>query len=188
MPLLIAPFFAFGLGALLALAHRGAPGARGLARGRIVVALFAASTIWPPLAWAADRALAWSTLYMIDPRSFPASAALGATIVVALLAPAGYEVGVRVATSPARARLALAIVPLGFGAFLVATFHGAVGTMTSFSDRARGAAGQSLFDTAFGAALVAVDLLAAVGVGVAFRALSEPRSLDAPGDRGRERG
>lgn len=188
MPLLIAPFFAFGVGALLALAHAGAPGARRLARGRLVVALFAASVIWPPLAWAADRALAWSTLYLIDPRNVPASAALGATLVVALLAPAGYEAGVRLATSPARARLALALVPLGFGVFLVATFYGAVGTMTSFSDRARGAQAQSLFDTGFGAALVAVDLLAAVGVGVAFRALSEPRSIDAGGDRGRERG
>jgi len=188
VPLLIAPLFAFACGALLGLAHVGPPGARGLARGRTIVAMFAALTLWPVLAWEAQRSASWTTLYMIDPRLLSGSLLLAASVLVAALAPVGYEAAVRLGRSPARDRLALVAIPTAFGVVLSALFHDRLGVVTTFSDRARGAPGTPLFDTGFGAGLVAVALLLAVGLAVAFRVMSEPRRAAPGGQPGRESG
>ena len=96
MPLLIAPLLCFAIGALLALAHPAPLGARTLARGRTVAALFALFDVWPALAYSATKEPAWSVLYTVDPRSVPAAALIAGTLAAAALTVLGYEVGVHV--------------------------------------------------------------------------------------------
>ncbi len=171
MPLLIAPLLCFAIGALLALAHPAPLGARTLARGRTVAALFALFDVWPALAYSATKEPAWSVLYTVDPRSVPAAALIAGTLAAAALTVLGYEVGVHVVLADPKTRLALPVVPLATAVAVAALYGDRLLTVASYATWARAAPSPRLFESGFGAALVATDLLVAVGFGVAFHAL-----------------
>lgn len=168
----------FGLGALLALAHPGPLGARALVRGRSIAALFALLAVWPPLAFFVTKEPAWSLLFAVDPIGVAPALLVAGTLAAAALVALGYEAGVRVAVADPKTRLALPAFPIAFALLITALYGDRLLTLAPYSTWARGAPAPRLFESAFGAALVALDLLTAVGFAVAFRALAPAARAD----------
>lgn len=176
MPSPLAPFVAFGLGALLAFFVRArAP----LPKGRLVsdelvaVALFAALVVAPVVAYFTVLAPDWALLYLIDSARVPSAVDLVAIVVDAALVPAGFVLARReLARGRLRAALALGVGPLAFAIVVALAFAHELSIDGTYRQVHAGFGVKAVAGGPLGFALIWMLAMLGAGFAIAARGLS----------------
>jgi hypothetical protein len=184
VPALIAPLVGFALGVILAWT-----GGRELDRdleahrldSRAVIVVAYAVLVFAPvnayfLAFAGD----WSFAYLFDSRALPSAVALFLVLLDAALVWAGFVVGRRVRQERAAGlSIALAGAPLIVSAAAVLLLHGRLRADATFDQIRSGFGVAPIAKSPLGLAIVWMNLMLCVGLGLAAKALNRPLPVPA---------